>query len=98
MTPERVHQLLAAATLGPWTMGKAVDPRDIPLIVAAPEIATAYLDLAAKVQRIEALFAGGPDTPCATTWRDHGLPESYGVPKQECVEVPIDDLREALGV
>lgn len=41
---------------------------------------------AAKVRAVEALFAGGPDTPCRTTW--HGT--------TECVEVPLDDLRAAL--
>jgi len=40
----------------------------------------------AKAQAIEALFAGGPDTPCRTTW-PHGV---------ECVEIPLDDLRAAL--
>lgn len=38
------------------------------------------------VRKVIALFAGGPDTPCRTTWPN-------GV---ECVEVPLDDLRKAL--
>lgn len=41
----------------------------------------------AENTRIRRLFAGGPDTPCRTTWR-------YGV---EYVEVPMSDLRRALG-
>jgi hypothetical protein len=36
---------------------------------------------------IRDLFSGGPDTACRTTWHD-------GV---EYVEVPMDELREALG-
>ena len=47
-----------------------------------------------RLQRIEQLFAGGPDTPCRTTWRKENYP---GIPAVECVEVPLDDLREALG-
>lgn len=41
------------------------------------------------------LFNGGPDTACRTTWRDEGLPARYGVPRTECVEVPLDELRAA---
>lgn len=41
----------------------------------------------AENTRIRRLFADGPDTPCRTTWR-------YGV---EYVEVPMSDLRQALG-
>ena len=47
-----------------------------------------------RLQRIEQLFAGGPDTPCRTTWRKEIHPD---IPAVECVEVPLDDLREALG-
>lgn len=38
------------------------------------------------LERVQELFAGGPDTPCRTTWPD-------GI---ECVEVPMADLRDAL--
>ena len=41
-----------------------------------------------RLAGVEALFAGGPDTPCRTTWPD-------GV---ECVEVPMADLRRAFGI
>lgn len=44
----------------------------------------------AKVARVEALFAGGPDTPCRTTWAETMWD------RVECVEVPINDLRAAL--
>jgi hypothetical protein len=40
----------------------------------------------ARLAKLEALFAGGPDTSCRTTWHD-------GV---ECVEVPTADLHNAL--
>jgi hypothetical protein len=46
----------------------------------------------AKVARVEALFAGGPDTPCRTTWREDWPLAG----PTECVEVPMDDLRAAL--
>lgn len=39
----------------------------------------------ARADRIDALFSGGPDTSCRTTWPN-------GV---ECVEVPMADVREA---
>ena len=42
----------------------------------------------AKVERVEALFAFGPDTACRTTWREYG--------GTACVELPLDDLRAAL--
>ena len=48
--------------------------------------------LLATVARVEALFSGGPDTPCRTTWvtdYDSGIPV-------ECVEVPMADLVAAL--
>lgn len=52
--------------------------------------------LAEQVSRVRALFAdGGPDTPCRTAWR--GQPGWTGGPAIECVEVPMDDLRAALG-
>jgi hypothetical protein len=47
-----------------------------------------------RLARIEALFNGGPDTPCRTTWRK-GNPDGWG--DVECVEVPMADLREAFG-
>lgn len=40
----------------------------------------------AKLAAVEALFSGGPDTACRTTW-PHGV---------ECVEVPMADLRAAI--
>lgn len=46
-----------------------------------------------RLQRIHSLFSGGPDTPCRTTWRPSSI-EGYAI---ECVEVPINDLRDALG-
>lgn len=53
---------------------------------------TAERDAAlARLARIEALFSGGPDTVCRTTWR-----ESFAE-HVECVEVPMADLRDALG-
>lgn len=46
-----------------------------------------------RLQRIYNLFKGGPDTVCRTTWR-HG--ESLDGTATECVEVPMEDLRDAL--
>jgi hypothetical protein len=43
-------------------------------------------ELRERLARVEALFAGGPDTACRTTWPG-------GV---ECVEVPMAELRAAL--
>lgn len=45
-----------------------------------------------KVERVETLFSGGPDTSCRTTWRNEHW--SYAI---ECVEVPVAALRAALG-
>lgn len=44
------------------------------------------------------LFSGGPDTPCRTTWRgivlwDDGSSDDTN--RQECVEVPLDEVRAA---
>jgi hypothetical protein len=43
------------------------------------------------------LFGGGPDTSCRTTYRES--PNLAGEPPFmiECVEVPIDELRDAFG-
>lgn len=52
----------------------------------------------AQVQRVRELFDGGPDTSCRTTWRREAgwsLPGSTA-PLTECVEVPLDGLRDAL--
>ena len=40
------------------------------------------------------LFAGGPDTPCRTTYRDEPVGEGAYV-ATECVEVPLDEVRAA---
>lgn len=48
------------------------------------------------LRKVRALFANGPDTPCRTTWRE----ERYAgevVWAVGCVEVPLADLRDALG-
>lgn len=51
--------------------------------------------LAARLAAVEALFAGGPDTPCRTLWRaTEGLIGEWA--EIECVEVPLDELRAAL--
>jgi hypothetical protein len=51
-------------------------------------------ELENRLRKIHRLFAGGPDTPCRTTWRpEDTLTETIRV---ECVEVPMEDLREAL--
>jgi hypothetical protein len=53
----------------------------------------------AALRPFEELFAGGPDTACATTWRREAgtlaLSEVSEVPLTECVEVPLDELRAA---
>lgn len=49
--------------------------------------------LRAKVEAIEALFSGGPDTSCRTVWRASSLPWAEPI---ECVDVPMYDLRAAL--
>jgi hypothetical protein len=61
----------------------------------------AVQELLAEVRRlknwqlgIRQLFAGGPDTPCRTTHRDPVWGITSG---EECVEIPMEDLREALG-
>jgi hypothetical protein len=63
----------------------------------------AVQELIAEVRRlknwqlgIRQLFAGGPDTPCATSWRlgDGAFGE---ITRTECVEIPMEDLRQALG-
>jgi len=70
---------------------------DATLIEAAPRLAATVIaqgdeleDLRAFKARHEALFAGGPDTPCRTTWHTTELGAT------ECVEVPIEDLRWAM--
>jgi hypothetical protein len=50
-----------------------------------------------RLQAVEELFAGGPDTPCRTTWREHRLMLPGDSWREECVEVPMADLRTALG-
>ena len=66
--------------------------------LAGREVLLAALEAAeAKLAAVESLFAGGPDTVCRTTWREHGLPDRYGIPRQECVEVPMEALRAAFG-
>jgi hypothetical protein len=45
-----------------------------------------------RLYKINDLFSGGPDTVCRTTWR-HGDSSGAAI---ECVEVPLEDLREAL--
>ena len=47
-----------------------------------------------KVARVEALFSGGPDSPCWTAWRNGW--SGGGQILVECVEVPLDDIRAAL--
>jgi hypothetical protein len=46
------------------------------------------------VQPFRDLFSGGPDTSCRTTWRH--TPGTPFTPEGqvECVEVPLDDLRQ----
>lgn len=63
----------------------------------AGAIATARAEGArAALEAFEALFSGEPDTPCRTTWRDEWAPPAGGpVARIECVEVPIEALREA---
>lgn len=42
------------------------------------------------------LFAGGPDTVCRTAWRPAlPGPGMHRPPSTECVEVPMEDLRDA---
>ena len=67
------------------------------LALMAPQIdrlADALTEAQGRERRIDALFAGGPDTPCRTTWYQEGCPDVY--PAIECVEVPMADLRAAL--
>lgn len=39
------------------------------------------------------LFADGPDTSCRTTWRDEDVWTATA--RTQCVEVSMDDLRDA---
>jgi len=53
-------------------------------------------DLWAEAEAVRALFAGGPDTPCRTTWRpEYSMPDCSAA-STECVEVPLDELRAVL--
>lgn len=52
MTPERVQDLLDGTTPGPWEPGQRLTHKDFLLSVAAPEIAAAYLQLAAEVEEL----------------------------------------------
>lgn len=49
----------------------------------------------ARLAKINQLFNGGPDTVCRTRWRSGPGSDSWEN-ETECVEVPMDDLREAL--
>lgn len=61
------------------------------LQVRADRILDLLRDERAELQRWRELFAGGPDTPCRTTWReDTSYPD---MPKIECCEVPMSELR-----
>jgi hypothetical protein len=54
-------------------------------------------DAEAKLARVEALFSGGPDGPCRTTWRYDFAAHCEGYDgREECVEVPVAELRAAL--
>lgn len=78
------------------TAGLAVPPWQLEHIAAALAEARAA-GHAAALDPFAALFAGGPDTPCRTTWRrppGHSLPGNIGL-TTECVEVPVDELRAA---
>lgn len=91
---ERDQELAAAAI----AVAPLMRSGDALLREVAGAIATARAEgHAAALEPFEALFAGDPDTPCRTTWRrepGHSLAGS-AVPLVECVEVPIDELREA---
>jgi len=52
--------------------------------------------LRARQSRVDALFSGGPDTPCRTTWYEVNPGNDHFCTTVECVEVPMADLREAL--
>lgn len=69
---------------------------DAELIAAAPDLAFTVEQQARRLEALEALFSGGPDTSCRTTWRAEGL--AIAPVNVECVEVPMDDLRAAFGV
>jgi len=45
----------------------------------------------------ERLFGSDPDTPCRTTYREVPLLRGMAPERVECVEVPIEDLRDAFG-
>jgi hypothetical protein len=62
--------------------------RDQQLVDTARDLGTTR----ARLLAVETLFAGGPDTPCRTTWRN----EFALAGPTECVEVPMDDLRAVL--
>jgi hypothetical protein len=51
--------------------------------------------VAAAVGPFRELFAGGPDTPCRTTWREDPARPDCSAASIECVEVPVDALRDA---
>ena len=68
------------------------DYRDVQALLAE------IVRLRDQIAAVRVLFSGGPDTVCRTTWREGGwirIPDMK-LPSIECVEVPMDDLRDAL--
>ena len=64
---------------------------------ATRDLLSVFGPVIAENARLHALFEGGPDTVCRTTWRDE--PGLFGATiSVECVEVPMADLRLAFGV
>jgi hypothetical protein len=58
----------------------------------AAALAPVLAEVRAETLRpLEELFSGGPDTVCRTIWREAG----GGWPDEECVVVPMADLRDA---
>ena len=97
MTPERVQELLDKATPAPWRLGRQdldhedritqdIPTRNIPLLLAAPEIAAAYLDL---TRRVGALVSQWEQFSRADGWEQEVM---HG----EAIRMCADELAEVL--
>lgn len=87
---ERLRALLAALRYGSHTFTThEMAERILTSDWLAARTAAAREAARAVLTPFDSLFSGGPDTACRTLWRDAG----GGWPDEECVVVPMADLR-----